>query len=324
MVGARQLPRRRSDERARDRQPRAPRGRRVHRATLQGSGAEAGRNQRLLPAGAVPLAQDRRGASRAWRWCATARRRRWCSATRRPSACASSRRRQVDAPMVFAGYGLQVPESKHDDLAGLDLNGKVVAAAHRRAVEHPGAAARALPERALGVPEAGRRDRRRLDSEPEGPGHPVGSFEARALPAVDGDCRSRAGRDRRPAAGGNREPGDGGEVLRGQRPHVQGTARRSPTRARCCRASPSRHRSAPVHDRCAVAQLRQRHRRPARHRPGAEERVHRRLVASRSHRRRHPGGRCDLQRRDGQRVGDRDADRSGARGGGEERASSGR
>jgi Zn-dependent M28 family amino/carboxypeptidase len=33
---------------------------------------------------------------------------------------------QVEAPMVFAGYGLQVPESKHDDLAGLDLNGKVV------------------------------------------------------------------------------------------------------------------------------------------------------------------------------------------------------
>ena len=32
----------------------------------------------------------------------------------------------VEAPMVFAGYGLQVPEVKHDDLAGLDLNGKIV------------------------------------------------------------------------------------------------------------------------------------------------------------------------------------------------------
>jgi len=32
----------------------------------------------------------------------------------------------VEAPIVFAGYGLQVPESKHDDLAGLDLKGKVV------------------------------------------------------------------------------------------------------------------------------------------------------------------------------------------------------
>ena len=32
----------------------------------------------------------------------------------------------VEAPLVFVGYGLQVPESKHDDLAGLDLKGKIV------------------------------------------------------------------------------------------------------------------------------------------------------------------------------------------------------
>ncbi len=32
----------------------------------------------------------------------------------------------VEAPIVFAGYGLQVPESRHDDLAGLDLKGKIV------------------------------------------------------------------------------------------------------------------------------------------------------------------------------------------------------
>jgi len=31
----------------------------------------------------------------------------------------------VEAPMVFIGYGLQVPEAKHDDLAGVDLKGKV-------------------------------------------------------------------------------------------------------------------------------------------------------------------------------------------------------
>jgi Zn-dependent M28 family amino/carboxypeptidase len=31
----------------------------------------------------------------------------------------------VDAQLVFAGYGLQVPESQHDDFAGLDLKGKV-------------------------------------------------------------------------------------------------------------------------------------------------------------------------------------------------------
>ena len=33
----------------------------------------------------------------------------------------------VEAPVVFAGYGLNLPEYGHDDLAGLDLKGKVVA-----------------------------------------------------------------------------------------------------------------------------------------------------------------------------------------------------
>jgi hypothetical protein len=31
----------------------------------------------------------------------------------------------VDAPLVFVGYGLSVPEIGHDDLAGIDLRGKV-------------------------------------------------------------------------------------------------------------------------------------------------------------------------------------------------------
>jgi Zn-dependent M28 family amino/carboxypeptidase len=33
---------------------------------------------------------------------------------------------RVEAPLVFVGYGLTIPEAKHDDLAGLDLRGKVV------------------------------------------------------------------------------------------------------------------------------------------------------------------------------------------------------
>src|SRR5271167_5052470 len=33
---------------------------------------------------------------------------------------------EVDAPLVFAGYGLRVPEKEYDDFAGLDLKGKVV------------------------------------------------------------------------------------------------------------------------------------------------------------------------------------------------------
>lgn len=33
---------------------------------------------------------------------------------------------EVDAPIVFVGYGLRIPESKHDDLADVDVRGKVV------------------------------------------------------------------------------------------------------------------------------------------------------------------------------------------------------
>jgi len=33
---------------------------------------------------------------------------------------------KVEAPIVFAGYGLRVPEAKYDDLAGLNLQGKIV------------------------------------------------------------------------------------------------------------------------------------------------------------------------------------------------------
>lgn len=33
---------------------------------------------------------------------------------------------RVDAPLVFAGHGLRVPETGHDDFAGLDVTGKVV------------------------------------------------------------------------------------------------------------------------------------------------------------------------------------------------------
>ena len=33
---------------------------------------------------------------------------------------------RVEAPLVFVGYGLTVPELKYDDLAGLDLKGKIV------------------------------------------------------------------------------------------------------------------------------------------------------------------------------------------------------
>jgi hypothetical protein len=47
---------------------------------------------------------------------------------------------QVDAPLVFAGYGLKLPQYQHDDLAGLDLKGKVVVVFTAAPASVPGAA----------------------------------------------------------------------------------------------------------------------------------------------------------------------------------------
>ncbi len=47
----------------------------------------------------------------------------------------------VDAPLVFAGHGLQIPEQKHDDFSGLDVKGKVVVYIAGSPKEVPGALA---------------------------------------------------------------------------------------------------------------------------------------------------------------------------------------
>ncbi len=45
----------------------------------------------------------------------------------------------VEAPLVFAGYGLSIPESGHDDFAGLDLNGKILVVISGGPANIPGA-----------------------------------------------------------------------------------------------------------------------------------------------------------------------------------------
>lgn len=47
----------------------------------------------------------------------------------------------VEAPLVFAGYGLSIPEKNYDDLAGLDLKGKVAVIVSGAPAEIPGALA---------------------------------------------------------------------------------------------------------------------------------------------------------------------------------------
>jgi len=45
---------------------------------------------------------------------------------------------KVEAPLVFAGYGLNIPEAHYDDLAGLDLKGKVVVIVNGTPADIPG------------------------------------------------------------------------------------------------------------------------------------------------------------------------------------------
>jgi Zn-dependent M28 family amino/carboxypeptidase len=49
--------------------------------------------------------------------------------------------RELEAPLVFVGYGLSVPEKNYDDLAGLDLNGKVAVLFSGSPADMPGALA---------------------------------------------------------------------------------------------------------------------------------------------------------------------------------------
>jgi Zn-dependent M28 family amino/carboxypeptidase len=48
---------------------------------------------------------------------------------------------QVDAPLVFVGYGLAIPEKNYDDYSGLDLKGKIAVIFSSSPAEMPGALA---------------------------------------------------------------------------------------------------------------------------------------------------------------------------------------
>src|SRR5271166_51068 len=65
---------------------------------------------------------------------------------------------EVDAPLVFVGYGLRVPEKDYDDFAGLDLKGKVAVIISGSPSEMPSALAshyQSTSERAKALRAAG-------------------------------------------------------------------------------------------------------------------------------------------------------------------------
>ncbi len=65
---------------------------------------------------------------------------------------------KVDAPLVFVGYGLRIPEKNYDDFSGLDLKGKVAVIITGSPSEMPSALAshyQSMAERAKALREAG-------------------------------------------------------------------------------------------------------------------------------------------------------------------------
>ena len=45
---------------------------------------------------------------------------------------------ELEAPLVFVGYGLRIPEKNYDDFSGLDLNGKVAVILNGSPADIPG------------------------------------------------------------------------------------------------------------------------------------------------------------------------------------------
>ena len=89
---------------------------------------------------------------------------------------------QVDAPLVFVGYGLRVPEKNYDDFTGLDVKGKVVVVISGSPADMPSALAshyQSAAERSKALREAGAD---RLDFHPQSgvDGHSMGPHEAGA------------------------------------------------------------------------------------------------------------------------------------------------
>ena len=59
---------------------------------------------------------------------------------------------EVEAPLAFIGYGLKIPEQNYDDLAGLDLKGKVVVIFAGSTAETPAALSAHVDHLGIGAP----------------------------------------------------------------------------------------------------------------------------------------------------------------------------
>ncbi len=103
---------------------------------------------------------------------------------------------QLEAPLVFVGHGLRIPEAKYDDLAGLRSARQGRPVPVWRSVSDLRTAAVALPVGSLELFEGHRRARHAVDHQSARHGHSLGAQYPFALPALADACGSRARRNR--------------------------------------------------------------------------------------------------------------------------------
>ena len=131
---------------------------------------------------------------------------------------------KLDAPLVFIGYGLTIPEKNYDDLAGLDLKGKVAVIFSGSPAEMPGALAshyQSAAERWKSLRKAGVIGVISLPN-PASMDIPWSRMALnRAHPSMelaDASLNDTAGEK----LVDDRESGERGEILCGQRTHLRG------------------------------------------------------------------------------------------------------
>ena len=132
----------------------------------------------------------------------------------------------LEAPLVFVGYGLVVPEMQPRRLRRARSPRKDHRLPRRRPFDYPRPAALALPvgARAQSFPGAGGRGRHGQPAKPEGNGYPVGSRLAQPVSGLYESDRSRARRIARRAPLGHLESGARGQTLRREWPHIRRSA----------------------------------------------------------------------------------------------------
>ena len=194
---------------------------------LKKAGAEPAGRARFLSASEICFAADRGERIRASRSFATASASRWCLARTPIISTRVMPAPEVSAPLVFAGYGLKVPENNYDDFAGLDLQGKIAVIFSGSPAEIPGALAshyQTMAERWKALRTAGAVGVR-YTHESGLDGYSMVAHCPQPHPSVDGSRLSEFNETRRRQTGGDINPGKRGKTLCRLRPHLCGNRR---------------------------------------------------------------------------------------------------